>query len=90
MDECLALLDGLATLGMVRADNGFFDGKFRDFLEEKVLPYLVKARMTKFVMLAMVGATSCSAAPHDLADRGETRCCALVPAMPGFHASTQR
>ncbi len=55
MDECLALLDGLATLRMVRADNGFFDGKFLDFLEEKSLPYLVKARMTKFVKLAVLG-----------------------------------
>jgi len=57
MDECLAMLDGLATLRMVRADNGFFDGKFLDFLEEKSLPYLVKARMTKFVKLAVLGVT---------------------------------
>lgn len=57
MDECLALLEGLATLRMVRADNGFFDGKFLDFLEEKSLPYLVKARMTKFVKLAVLGVT---------------------------------
>jgi hypothetical protein len=57
MDECLALLDGLATLRLVRADNGFFDGKFLDFLEEKGLPYLVKARMTRFVKLAVQGVT---------------------------------
>jgi Transposase DDE domain group 1 len=55
MDECLALLDGLATLRLVRADNGFFDGKFLDFLEEKGLPYLVKARMTKWVKFAVLG-----------------------------------
>jgi hypothetical protein len=57
MDECLALMDGLATVKLVRADNGFFDGKFLDFLEEKGLPYLVKARMTKFVKLAVLGVT---------------------------------
>jgi hypothetical protein len=55
VDECLALLEGLATLRLVRADNGFFDGKFLDFLEGKELPYLVKARMTKFVKLAVLG-----------------------------------
>lgn len=55
MDECLALLDGLATLRLVRADNGFFDGKFLDFLEEKELPYLVKARMTRWVKFAVLG-----------------------------------
>jgi Transposase DDE domain group 1 len=57
MDECLALLDGLATLRLVRADNGFFDGKFLDFLEEKKLPYLVKARMTRWVKFAVLGVT---------------------------------
>ena len=57
MDECLALLDGLARLRLVRADNGFFDGKFLDFLEEKGLPYLVKARMTKWVKFAVLGAS---------------------------------
>ena len=55
MNECLALLDGLATLRLVRADNGFFDGKFLDFLEEKELPYLVKARMTRWVKFAVLG-----------------------------------
>ena len=55
MDECLALLDGLARISLVRADNGFFDGKFLDFLEEKDLPYLVKARMTKWVKFAVLG-----------------------------------
>lgn len=60
MDECLALLDGLATLRLVRADNGFFDGKFLDFLEEKGLPYLVKARMTKWVKFAVLGVSDWS------------------------------
>lgn len=54
MEECLALLEGLATLRLVRADNGFFDGKFLDFLEEKGLAYLVKARMTKWVKFAVL------------------------------------
>ena len=30
----------------MRADSGFFDGSFLDFLEERLLPYLVVARMT--------------------------------------------
>jgi len=55
MDECLAQLSGLAKLRLVRADNGFFDGKFLDFLEGKALPYLVKGRMTKLVKLAVLG-----------------------------------
>ena len=54
MDECLALLNGLASLRLVRADNGFFDGRFLDYLEEKGLPYLVKARMTKWVKFAVL------------------------------------
>lgn len=54
MEECLALLDGLAKLRLVRADNGFFDGKFLDYLEEKALPYLIKARMTKWVKFAVL------------------------------------
>lgn len=60
MDECLALMDGLATVKLVRADNGFFDGKFLDYLEGKGLSYLVKARMTKFVKLAVLGVTDWS------------------------------
>lgn len=54
MEECLALLEGLAKLRLVRADNGFFDGKFLDYLEEKALPYLIKARMTKWVKFAVL------------------------------------
>jgi len=54
LEECLALLDGLAGLSLVRADNGFFDGKFLDFLEEKGLAYLVKARMTRWVKFAVL------------------------------------
>jgi hypothetical protein len=55
MDECLALVKGITRFRLVRADNGFFDGKFLDYLEEKGLPYLVKARMTKGVRLALQG-----------------------------------
>lgn len=58
MQECLALIDGITTLRLVRADNGFFDGVFLDFLEEKGLSYLIKARMTKFVKLAVLGVTN--------------------------------
>lgn len=58
MEECLALIEGLAAVRRVRADNGFFDGKFLDFLEEKELPYLIKARMTKGVKRACPGVTN--------------------------------
>jgi Transposase DDE domain group 1 len=54
-DECLALLDGLATISLVWADNGFFDGKFLDFLEEKGLPCLLKARITRWVKFVVMG-----------------------------------
>ena len=33
-------------LRTVRADSGFFDGAFLDFLEERALPYVVVARLT--------------------------------------------
>jgi hypothetical protein len=33
-------------LRTVRADSGFFDGSFLDFLEARALPYVVVARMT--------------------------------------------
>ena len=55
VDECLALVAGITRIGLVRADNGFCDGKFLDYLEAKELPYLVKARMTKGVKQAVLG-----------------------------------
>ena len=46
LQETLALLPEGTWLRTVRADSGFFDGHFLDFLEERSLPYVVVARLT--------------------------------------------
>src|SRR5882672_766023 len=46
LQEALALLPEGTWLRTVRADSGFFDGRFLDFLEERALPYVVVARLT--------------------------------------------
>jgi hypothetical protein len=46
LQEALALLPEGAGLRTVRADSGFFDGTFLDFLEERSLPFVVVARLT--------------------------------------------
>ena len=46
LQEALAFLPAGTWLRTVRADSGFFDGIFLDFLEERALPYVVVARMT--------------------------------------------
>ena len=46
LQEALALLPEGAWIRTVRADSGFFDGSFLDFLEERGLLYVVVARMT--------------------------------------------
>jgi hypothetical protein len=46
LQETLALLPEGTWLRTVRADSGFFDGHFLDFLEERGLPYVVVARLT--------------------------------------------
>jgi hypothetical protein len=47
LQEALALLPEGTWLRTVRADSGFFDGSFLDFLEARALPYVVVARMTR-------------------------------------------
>ena len=44
-DDRKLLPEGI-WLRTVRADSGFFDGNFLDFLEERGLPYGVVARLT--------------------------------------------
>ncbi len=46
LQEALAFLPAGTWLRTVRADSGFFDGIFLDFLEERALPYVVVAWMT--------------------------------------------
>ena len=46
LQEARALLPEGTWLRTVRADRGFFDGQWRDFLEGRGWPYIVVARMT--------------------------------------------
>lgn len=46
LQEALVLLPEGMWLRTVRADSGFFDGAFLDFLEARGLPYVVVARLT--------------------------------------------
>src|ERR1019366_7163989 len=46
--EAQFILHGWLRSGnTVRADSGFFDGSFLDFLEARALPYVVVARLTR-------------------------------------------
>jgi hypothetical protein len=49
MKEALALLSKMHQIRVVRADSGFFDDKFLSFLEEQNLPYIVVARLTRWI-----------------------------------------
>lgn len=46
LQEALALLPEGLRIRTVRADSGFFDGAFLDFLEARALPYVIVARLT--------------------------------------------
>jgi len=52
LKEALALWEQRQTIRVVRADSGFFDDELLSFLEERRLPYIVVARMTKWVQRA--------------------------------------
>ena len=49
LKEALALWSQRQKIRLVRADSGFFDDKLLSFLEERRLPYIVVARMTRFI-----------------------------------------
>lgn len=49
LKEALALWGERGPLRVVRADAGFFDKELLTFLEERKLPYIVVARLTKYV-----------------------------------------
>jgi hypothetical protein len=49
LKEALALWGERGRLRVVRADAGFFDDELMTFLEERKLPYIVVARLTKNV-----------------------------------------
>jgi hypothetical protein len=49
LKEALALLGLNLRVGLVRADSGFFDDALLSFLEAVGLPYIVVARMTRWL-----------------------------------------
>ena len=55
LQEALALLPEGLWIRTVRADSGFFDGAFLDFLEERTLPYVVVARLTSMLKRKCAG-----------------------------------
>jgi len=55
LQEALTLLPVGTWLRTVRADSGFFDGSFLDFLEERALPYVVVARLTRTLQRQCAG-----------------------------------
>jgi hypothetical protein len=48
LKEALALWGQRQKIRLVRADSGFFEDNLLSFLEERCLPYIVVARLTKF------------------------------------------
>jgi len=52
LKEALALWGQRQKIRLLRADSGFFDGLLLSFLELRKLPYIVVARMTKWVKRA--------------------------------------
>lgn len=55
LQEALALLPAGTWRRTVRADSGFFDGSFLDFLEARTLPYVVVARLTRTLQRSCAG-----------------------------------
>jgi hypothetical protein len=49
LQEALALWGQRQKIRIVRADSGFFEDKLLSFLEQRSLPYIVVARLTKWI-----------------------------------------
>jgi hypothetical protein len=49
LEEALALWGQRQKIRLVRADSGFFDDRLLSFLEQRRLPYIVVARLTKWI-----------------------------------------
>ena len=49
LQEALALLGQRQKIRLLRADSGFFEDKLLCFLEQRSLPYIVVARLTKWI-----------------------------------------
>jgi Transposase DDE domain group 1 len=52
LKEALALWGQRAKIRLLRADSGFFDDKLLSFLEQRLLPYIVVAKLTPWVKRA--------------------------------------
>lgn len=52
LKEALALWGQREKIRLLRADSGFFDDKLLSFLEQRLLPYIVVARLTTWVKRA--------------------------------------
>src|SRR5216684_4258326 len=52
LKEALALLGQCVKIRLLRADSGFFDDKLLSFLEQRLLPYIVVAKLTPWVKRA--------------------------------------
>jgi hypothetical protein len=52
LKEALAMWGQRQKIRLLRADSGFFDGLLLSFLEQRQIPYIVVARMTKWVKRA--------------------------------------
>lgn len=52
LKEALALWGQREKICLLRADSGFFDDKLLSFLEQRLLPYIVVARLTPWVKQA--------------------------------------
>jgi hypothetical protein len=57
LKEALALLGSGPAIRVVRGDSGFFDQKLLSFLEERELPYIVVARLTRWLKREAAGVT---------------------------------
>src|ERR1700694_2712755 len=55
LKEALALWGQREKIRLLRADSGFFDDKLLNFLEQRLLPYIVVARLTLWVKRAAQG-----------------------------------
>jgi hypothetical protein len=55
LKEALALWGQRQKIRLLRADSGFFDDQLLSFLEQRHLPYIVVARLTKWVKRAAQG-----------------------------------
>jgi hypothetical protein len=49
LEEALALWQQRQKIRLVRADSGFFDDQLLTFLEQRCLPYIVVARLTRWI-----------------------------------------